>query len=707
MRLFAEMGLRTRLVTLVVGSLIAVILVMSAVSIYTERTNLQDAMNSKNAVMQDALKRKGVALVRNVALASSRAIAVSNFSFLVEVINSAVENDGEVVYGILMDTNRRAMVHSVAGLSNSTLDAPVDVKAAETTTVMSQDATFAGQQVLEVVAPIYLENERWGVVRFGLSLKNLTQEIQQTREMAQKKIEHGVLLSLLLASLLTAFGSAAGATVASRLLNPLRGLMEGVHKIRQGDMQSSVVVVGSPELVSLGSAFNEMTYAVKQRESALQAALTAAEQANRLKSEFLANVSHELRTPLNAIINVPSALVRDYQTHLLWHCDKCSQDFEPDSDTKASTEDLQENCPDCGSAMTLSTRAFFQGDASTHYKFLQRSIQSAQHLLSVVTDILDFSKLDAGKMTLKQSSITVRPLLEEVRETVSVLAEAKSITLTLQNAATVPEVYADPVKLSQVIINLISNAVKFTPKGGTITVSVEPDAAGMARFTVSDTGIGIPKDKLEVIFESFRQVDGSHTRSHNGTGLGLTISRKLVELHGGKIWAESELSRGSRFIFTMPLHSPDANAAEAASQLVATNKAYTGKVLVIDDDRPYLELAVQILSQAGFDVHTLSDSTAASSVLSTKNFDVVLLDIMMPDVSGLSVLKSLRADPSTMHLPVVISTAYHSNKELAERMGAVWLPKPWTAESLLSCVSKTIGKSHQYGLGDKAAEKTS
>ena len=345
--------------------------------------------------------------------------------------------------------------------------------------------------------------------------------------------------------------------------------------IDSGDLSALACAVAAASCTGLATyvvanlkpaAEPEVTPAAKQdKVSEMREALAREQEENRLKGEFLAHVSHELRTPLNAIINVPAALCQDYETFNAWHCEGCGNDYSP-SEEGEIREGATEKCPECGGTMTMQIRAVYHGDPSEHYRFLRKTQHAAQHLLAVVSDILDFSKLDAGKMTITLSRTAVRTLIDEVRDTAGGLASPKGIILSWPEPPSAWAVDADPLKAAQILLNLLSNAVKFSPQGGRITVLCEVDASpNMMRFSVRDEGGGIPADKVQKLFENYRQVDDSAKRAHGGTGLGLVISRKLVELHGGKIGVDSVVGQGSTFHFTLP--SSSAPAREFAGQV--------------------------------------------------------------------------------------------------------------------------------------------
>ena len=295
----------------------------------------------------------------------------------------------------------------------------------------------------------------------------------------------------------------------------------------------------------------------KATQAQLEIALDKAQEAARLKGEFLSNVSHELRTPLNAVINVPEIILSDYNGQLLWHCQPCEADFVDETYTLGEPlDDLDpESCPDCDKEMVSRTKIDNQGDLEDHSRLLHRMYKSGKYLLRVVNDILDASKLDAGQMTLEMSRNDLSEILEEVIETIISLAQSKSIELKTETPPDLPPLLGDSLRLSQILINLIGNAIKFTDEKGTVSVSAAATVDSeidVVQIDVSDTGCGIPQEAVDTIFDSFRQADGSHTRRHGGTGLGLAIVRDLVELHGGRIWVETEEGVGSTFSFTIP-----------------------------------------------------------------------------------------------------------------------------------------------------------
>ncbi|MCC6808518.1 MAG: response regulator [Deltaproteobacteria bacterium] len=689
------MSVRSRLVLIIVGSIFAVVFVISGYFVHSQERELDETIHTQSRRIRDELRRKGMLLTRNVALASERAVTVLDLLFLSDSLETTVKNDPEFVYGLIMNSERKVLVHTASEQIGKVLDGPADQFAATQTEVTTQDLTGPdGTPLLEVMSPIMAGGKRWGTLRFGMSLKRLNAELAQSEQQAKAHIRARIWTTVLAALLLVLVGSFVGVRAARTITTPLHNLLDGVRRISGGQLDQPVEVKGASDLVSLAGSFNDMTRAIRERDdalrqnmTALQKALEAANEANRLKSEFLANISHELRTPLNAIINVPSLLLQRFHTLLHAHCERCGAEFEAEAESvgDANTGDAQ--CPECQHPMTVSPRTQFDCEPGENQHFLRRLHQSGTHLLSVVNDLLDFSKLEAGKMQLHKAEVDVSATFSELRETLAGLAAQKGVQVRYPALVSPTILVADAVKLSQIFINLLGNAIKFTPTGGTIEVDAKPqsrEGEEFLLFSVKDTGIGIPKDQLDVVFESFRQVDGSHTRAQGGTGLGLAITRQLVELHGGKIWVESELGKGSTFFFYLPRQRTDATARGGST---ATAKESAREVVVVvDDHQVQLEIAGMVLDRMGFEAALINKPGEAMAKILERKPRFVILDVMMPEVSGIALLRQIREDEATKDLLVIVATAFHSNRELVLGLGGLWLPKPWTASDLGSCL---------------------
>jgi PAS domain S-box-containing protein len=371
----------------------------------------------------------------------------------------------------------------------------------------------------------------------------------------------------------------------------------------------------------------------KEAELALEAAKEAAEGANRAKSAFLANMSHELRTPLSAVIGY--------------------------------TEMLEEEAEDLDQLSMLTD--------------LGKIKSNAQHLLGLINDVLDLSKVEAEKMDVFAEEFEVAKFVSEAANTVEALVHRKSNELVLELGEGLGSMLSDAVKLRQCLFNLLSNAAKFT-EAGTITLGahreVSPEGDWLA-FTVRDTGIGMTPDQVTRLFQRFSQADETTTRKFGGTGLGLALSRAFAQLLGGDITVESAEGRGTCFTLRIPAVLPAKNTEPQGSATMDRAAQGTGElVLVIDDEAAQRDLMIRFLERQGFAVRTAADGRSGLELARSLMPRVILLDVMMPGMDGWSVLSALKADPDTGKIPVVM-VSFVADPGLSATLGAAEaVPKP-------------------------------
>jgi signal transduction histidine kinase/DNA-binding response OmpR family regulator len=470
---------------------------------------------------------------------------------------------------------------------------------------------------------------------------------------------------LIVAATVLAFGF-------SRILTrPLKKITHAAQAFARGEYDAALPLTDRSEIGVLAHAFQDMVTQIRKRKQELEqrvqertADLQAANEmlavardkameANRTKSAFLAQMSHELRTPLNAVIGFSELLQEEVE-------DRGQQDLAPD---------------------------------------LKKITEAGKHLLTLINDLLDLSKIEAGKMDLFLEAFAIPPMVQEVAGTVEPLVRKNGNTLTIQCPDTSGTMYADRTKTRQVLFNLLSNACKFTDKGQiTLEVSREAsDGSEWVVFRVGDTGRGMTPEELSRLFEPFTQGDMSTARKYGGTGLGLTICRRFCRLMGGDVDVVSEFGKGSTFTVRLPSRAAKPADGEthglasgAREPLVeAETPAQDGVlVLVIDDDPSVGELMQRFLAKEGFRVQVAATGEEGLRLAKSMRPQAITLDVMMPGMDGWAVLSALKADPDLAEIPVIMLSIV-DDRNLGSALGAAdYLTKPIDWNRLANVLKK-------------------
>ena len=393
--------------------------------------------------------------------------------------------------------------------------------------------------------------------------------------------------------------------------------------------------------VLVSSAIRDIT----ERKSQEDLRRKSLEEANRLKSEFLANMSHELRTPLNGIIGFAEMM----------------------HDARLGPVSEQ------------------------HKEYLGDILTSANHLLQLINDVLDLAKVEAGKMEFQPAPIKLKTLVRETCDIVRTMAAKKRLKIETRVTSEVDSVWLDSAKLKQVLYNYLSNAIKFTPDRGKIVVRAAAEGATNFRLSVEDNGIGIKAEDVGKLFVEFQQLDATESKKYQGTGLGLALTKKIVEAQGGKIGVGSVWGKGSTFFAVLPRRFDSRRTAPEPANLPAFLAAgdNTPSILIIEDDQQERAWLAWSLAGAGYHVETAANGSEALALCHTRSFSGITLDLILPDSSGWDLLRRIREEGLNRETPVIVITVVAEKATAFGYRVQEFLTKPVTETDLVAAVKRT------------------
>ncbi|MEK7296261.1 MAG: ATP-binding protein [Planctomycetota bacterium] len=538
-RIHIKRGIRWKLLTTMIGLIVGLLLTFTFLQISTQKGILEKELERRIYLIKKNIVDQGVLLSDNLARQTEEGIASFNFSHVTEKIKKTVSDHEELSYIILMDSSCVAHTHTLQPeLQQERLTADEDTFASVQDKAVINEYEKGGKQFMEMIVPLNVGTGKWGVLRLGFSLDVLHKEIELSNKEIRKKIQEIIIRSIITAVLFIIIGAVVVYMISTKLSRPLIKLTESARLLAKGDfaISANIKVNSRDEVGMLAESFTEMAgnlktsygkleeysrtleQKVEERTSALREANEKLKELDKIKSDFLSTVSHELRTPLTSVLGFTKIIKKRFEEVIV---------------PQIKTED--------GKAL----KAMRQIGENVGI-----IISEGERLTSLINDVLDLTKIEAGKVEWKMEPLLMSDIIGQATAATLSLFEQKGLKLIKYVEDNLPVINGDKHRLMQVVINLISNAVKFTDEG-IVTCAVRKTGNDVT-VSVIDTGRGIAPSDHENVFEKFKQVGDTLTEKPSGTGLGLPICKQIVAHHGGRIWVESEQGKGCNFSFSIP-----------------------------------------------------------------------------------------------------------------------------------------------------------
>ena len=674
-------------------------------------------LDHEQDILKQQTERRAISLATTLAIVSADALRTfTEYQLQQNAVQFA--KDSDIVSVAILDSQNKVLAHNIASERGKTQDSESAKEAQTSTSYMLHYAQQNKQRVLEVYHPISIDQKRRGTVQIVVSMDAMDKALARSQRyltgltmvllsgavvfvgflarwfsqplltlaLVARRLSKGELQTR---AQVTSFDEVGVlGTALNHMASRLEGMIEREKSARQelqqrvtalleftdrvvaGDLKGQAEAGQDDEMGRLTLAVNEMVRHLRiiledersvrenleRSRAELEDANEKLKELDQMKSEFLNTVSHELRTPLTAI--------------------------------KAFAEILLDNEGE---------------DQETQVEFLGIINKEADRLTRLINNLLDLSRIEAGRMNWHFEPSDLEELCNNAFATLKPAADKKEVIYKAEHLGATLPVHCDFDKMQQVFTNLIGNALKFTPSGGSVTISSRR-VGDKAEVVVSDSGMGIAPEFHAKIFEKFGQVDTSETREIKGSGLGLPIARSIVEAHKGTLTVDSEAGKGSRFIVRLPLFGVEGVSsnprpeAPAVGELVSHLPAYQRTVLVVDDEPSIRRFLRHLLEQEGYDVLEAGSGKEALVRCERENPDLVLLDLRLPDMTGFEILSDLKKRDETSHIPVVILSIVQDREE-GFRLGASdYLTKPVDRDKLMERIQRLIGSQNKANI---------
>ncbi len=542
-------SIRWRLLSALVGLIVVLVLTFTALELALQKKTLDTELSQRIELMKEGMRERGRSMSGVLLTQVENGVAALNFPQVQQLLKTAIEESPFLIYAILVNNDGLAYINTMnPDLEQQVLNSVIDQYALSQETFTYQE--YPESNVLEYILPIQFSDTRWGVLRLGFTMRALEQEIARSKSEFSSIIEDLIVSNSSIAALFILLGAVLVWVLATALTRPLTRLTESVRAMGRGRYGYAALLIrgsfGDKNLASYGeigvlaAAFMEMAEQIRESQQTLENnnrtleekvrdrtieledAYKSLQDVDQLKTSFLSTVSHELRTPLTSVIGFTRIIQKRFNTVIY-------PELQHNTDTKVikAVNQVMENT--------------------------SIILEEGERLTALINDVLDLAKMEAGRMDWIMQPVSINDIIERAMSATSSLFTQKPVDCVKDIPDHLPLVMGDRDRLIQVMINLISNAVKFTDKGS-VTCKAQQLAHTLV-VTVVDTGCGIHQEDQALVFEKFKQVGDTLTEKPKGTGLGLPICKEIIEQHAGRLWVESEPSMGSAFSFSLNIIS--------------------------------------------------------------------------------------------------------------------------------------------------------